>query len=79
MNPRVSVAMATYNGERFLAAQLKSIVAQTRAPLELVICDDGSTDGTVEIAEQFAQRASFTVRIERNADQLGYAENFLKA
>jgi glycosyltransferase involved in cell wall biosynthesis len=71
--------MATYNGERFLSAQLESIAAQTSPPHELVICDDGSTDETLAIAEEFARRAPFKVRIERNAERLGYAENFLKA
>src|ERR1700728_346533 len=46
---RISVAMCTYNGERFLAAQLESIVQQTRLPDELVVCDDASTDQTLSI------------------------------
>lgn len=71
--------MATYNGEKYLRAQLDSIAKQTLLPDELVICDDGSTDGTMDIAEDFARLAPFPVRVERNPDNLGYARNFEKA
>jgi glycosyltransferase involved in cell wall biosynthesis len=50
---KVSVALATYNGERFLAQQLESLAAQTRPPDEIVACDDASTDGTVAILRRF--------------------------
>jgi glycosyltransferase involved in cell wall biosynthesis len=76
---RISIAMATYNGERFLDEQLDSLARQNLLPHELVICDDRSTDRTLVIAESFAQRAPFEVRIVRNERQLGYGENFLKA
>jgi glycosyltransferase involved in cell wall biosynthesis len=68
---RISVAMCTYNGESFLGQQLESIAVQTRLPAELVICDDRSTDSTVEIVRQFARSASFQVRFSVNADNLG--------
>ncbi|MGV0908801.1 glycosyltransferase [Martelella sp. FOR1707] len=73
----ISVALATYNGDRFLREQLESLVGQTLLPAELVVGDDGSTDGTVEILEDFRQRAPFPVRIYRNETNLGYARNFL--
>ena len=76
---RISVAMATFNGERHLAAQLESIAQQTLAPHELVVSDDGSTDSTLEIVEAFERRAPFHVRIERNPTRLGFAANFLTA
>ena len=75
----VSVAMATYNGASFLDAQLASIAAQTRTPDELVVCDDASSDGTVEIIQRFARQAPFEVRLIRNEQRLGYEENFMKA
>ena len=71
--------MATYNGERYLAEQLASIAAQTHAAHELVACDDGSTDGTVAVLEEFARSAPFRVRVVRNERRLGYADNFLTA
>ena len=77
--PNVSIAMATYNGERFLREQLDSTARQTLSPYELVVTDDGSTDGTPGIIEEFAKRAPFQVRLYRNDGRLGYADNFLKA
>jgi glycosyltransferase involved in cell wall biosynthesis len=75
----ISIAMTTYNGERFLEEQLRSLTEQTTLPNELVVCDDGSTDRTPEILAQFAKRASFPVRIVINNHRLGWRENFLKA
>lgn len=76
---KFSVAMATYNGEKFLQEQLDSLATQTYLPHELVITDDGSTDRTLRIAEAFAQSAPFPVYIHRNPEKLGYGDNFLKA
>ncbi len=75
----IAVAMATYNGARFLPAQLASLSAQTRPPAELVACDDGSRDDTPAILDHFARTAPFPVRVERKSQRLGYRGNFLKA
>lgn len=77
--PAVSVAMATYNGERFLQEQLDSLARQTLLPCELVVCDDGSTDGTPGILRRFAANAPFPVRIFHNPSRLGSGFNFLSA
>lgn len=77
--PSVSVAMATFNGARFLPEQLESIVSQSVAPIELIICDDGSSDDTQSIAEEFAARSGFPVQVHVNRSRLGYARNFRKA
>ena len=71
--------MATYNGARYLQAQLDSILAQTLLPNELVVSDDGSTDATLAIVEAFANRAPFAVRLIRNEERLGYGQNFNRA
>jgi glycosyltransferase involved in cell wall biosynthesis len=71
--------MCTFNGRRFLPAQLDSIAAQDRLPDELVICDDGSSDGTAEIAHEFAQRAPFSTRLVVNGKNLGSTKNFEQA
>lgn len=76
---RLSVALCTYNGARFLGAQLDSFVAQSRRPDELVVCDDGSSDGTVELLAAFEARAPFSVRVVRNQTRLGPTKNFEKA
>ena len=79
MTDGVSVALCTYNGGRYLRAQLDSIAAQTLAPHEIVICDDGSDDGTVDVAEAFARAAAFAVRVMRNETRLGVAKNYERA
>jgi glycosyltransferase involved in cell wall biosynthesis len=79
MTKTISIAMGTFNGARFLAEQLDSILAQNRLPDELVVCDDRSSDRTPEILARFAQSAPFAVRIHRNDSQLGWFANFLQA
>ena len=76
---RVSIAMATYTGERYIREQLDSFAAQSRLPDELIICDDGSNDRTVAIVEEFAAAAPFPVTISRNPERLGYSDNFARA
>jgi glycosyltransferase involved in cell wall biosynthesis len=77
--PAISVAMATYNGETYLDEQLDSLAAQTRPPDELVVRDDGSEDGTVDVLHAFARRASFRVEVLAGGPRLGYAQNFMAA
>jgi hypothetical protein len=74
----VSVALATFNGARFLREQLSSYECQTRLPDELVVGDDGSSDETLEIIAEFAKSASFPVRILSRGARLGFADNFLR-
>jgi len=76
---RISVALCTYNGERFLPGQLASIAQQTRLPDELVVCDDRSTDRTLALVREFAASAPFPVRIFENEHNLGFAANFERA
>ncbi|MDO4857784.1 MAG: glycosyltransferase family 2 protein [Thermoguttaceae bacterium] len=72
----ISIALCTYNGERFLQEQLDSLGAQTRLPDEVVVGDDGSADRTMEILEHWAEKVPFPVRIQRNTKGLGPAKNF---
>jgi len=74
---KTSVALCTYNGEKFLARQLDSILSQTRLPDEIVICDDGSRDGTMEILRCYENRG-IPLRICANEENLGFAGNFRK-
>ncbi|MDE2403596.1 MAG: glycosyltransferase [Sphingomonadales bacterium] len=74
-----SIALATYNGERYLPRQLESLAWQTRLPAELVVTDDRSTDRTVAILHDFARTAPFPVRVIVNERNLNYRANFLKA
>jgi glycosyltransferase involved in cell wall biosynthesis len=75
----VSVAMATYNGEQHLRRQLASLAAQSYAPAELVVVDDGSDDETLSIITAFAKDSPFPVRVHRNETRLGYRGNFMRA
>ena len=51
--PLVSVIIPAYNGEAYLAEAVESIRWQNYHPLEIIIVDDGSTDGTAQIATSF--------------------------
>lgn len=75
----VSVAMATYNGQKHIRRQLESLAAQSHPPAELVITDDGSKDDTLSILDDFAKSSSFPVRAYRNESRLGYRANFMRA
>ena len=75
----ISIAMATYNGEKFVSKQLQSLALQHVLPIELVICDDASTDGTLKAVEAFASNAPFPVHVHVNDTRLGYRSNFMKA
>jgi glycosyltransferase involved in cell wall biosynthesis len=75
----ISIAMAVYNGERFISEQLESFSKQTRLPDELVISDNASTDRTVEIVREFAARSPFPVRLFINDRNHGVTKNFERA
>jgi len=80
MSPvKVSVAMAVYNGERFIAEQFDSLARQTRVPDELVVSDDASNDRTVEIVKGFAARAPFPIRLLINDQNVGCTKNYERA
>jgi glycosyltransferase involved in cell wall biosynthesis len=78
----ISVALCTHNGERFVAEQVASILAQTLLPTEIVVSDDASTDGTIRIVERLLATVAPqgpTVRILRNEPALGVLRNFEQA
>ncbi len=75
----ISVAMATFNGARFLGVQLESIVTQSRPPDEIVVCDDGSSDDTGQIVREFSSRTSIPIQFVINEANLGSTRNFEKA
>lgn len=73
---KVSIAMATYNGAKYIIEQLDSLASQTRLPDEVVITDDCSTDNTIHLIENFAKEAPFPIHISKNRENLGYSGNF---
>ena len=56
MNSLVSCVVVAYNSERFIAQALDSILEQTYRPVEIVVADDGSADGTVHVARRYEDR-----------------------
>jgi glycosyltransferase involved in cell wall biosynthesis len=75
--PLVSIALATHNGERYLAQQMDSLLAQDYPNLEIVISDDGSTDGSRNILQSYVDRDE-RLRLLPPAANLGYVENFIR-
>ena len=78
---KISVAMATYNGARYVEEQLESIRVQTMPVDEVRICDDCSSDRTVEVVQTYIREHGLegSWSIEVNSRNLGYASNFMKA
>jgi len=76
-NPLVSVSLGTYNGEKYLAEQLDSILQQTYPNIEIVITDDCSTDATQQILKNYAEKYN-NIKVYFNEKNLGYLRNFEK-
>jgi glycosyltransferase involved in cell wall biosynthesis len=76
---RISVAMCTYNGAEFLAAQLQSIITQSRPPDEIIICDDRSTDDTQKLLKKFATESPVPIKLHLNDQNIGSVKNFERA
>ncbi|WP_231460458.1 MULTISPECIES: glycosyltransferase family 2 protein [unclassified Pedobacter] len=75
-NPKISIAICTYNGALFIREQLKSILDQTYQNLEIIIIDDKSSDETVKICKSYNDSR---IHIFSNEINLGYTKNFEKA
>ena len=77
----VSVCMCTYNGNKYIRGQLLSIYQQTRKPDEVIICDDGSDDGTVSVIEEFIRKRNLEDKwkVIVNSENVGYLRNFYNA
>ena len=72
--PRVTIGLAVYNGENFLAESIDSLLSQSFSDLELVVCDNDSDDRTEEICRSYAARDD-RVRYYRNPDNIGGVRN----
>jgi len=76
--PRVSIGVPVYNGERYLAATLDSLLAQTFDNFEIIVSDNASSDRTAQLALEYAERDS-RVRYTRNPRNLGAGANYRRA
>lgn len=74
-SPLVSVCLPVYNGSRYLAQSIESVLAQTHTNFELLLADDCSTDESAKICLQYAQRDQ-RVKFWRNASNLGLFANY---
>jgi glycosyltransferase involved in cell wall biosynthesis len=76
--PQVSIGLPVYNGEKYLAETLESLLAQSFTAFEIVITDNASTDGTARICQSYQARDS-RIRYFRNPRNIGAAPNFNRA
>lgn len=77
----VAIAVALYNGAKFIEEQLESLRLQTVPADQVVFCDDGSTDGTPDIVQNYIERYALQDKwtVYKNKANLGYAKNFYHA
>lgn len=75
----ISVALCTYNGERYIREQIQSILNQTMRVDEIVVCDDGSKDNTIQVVRELAKNIDVQIRIYENEKSMGVKGNFKKA
>lgn len=73
---KVSVALCSYNGEKYIREQLESILRQTRLPDEIIVCDDRSKDKTAEIAREVLGASGVPYQVIVNEKNLGCGRNF---
>ena len=76
--PLISIAMCTYNGELYLREQIDSLIEQDYPNLEIEIVDDCSTDLTVKIVKEYAEKYSH-IHLHFNEHRLGFRDNFCRA
>ncbi|MEP7356397.1 MAG: glycosyltransferase family A protein, partial [Anaerolineales bacterium] len=58
-SPRITVIVNSYNSRPYIAEALDSVLAQTLAPFELLVMDDGSTDGTADVVRAYGPRVQW--------------------
>lgn len=76
MNPKIEILLATYNGEKYVGEQIDSIINQTYNNWELLIRDDNSKDGTLEILKEYEKKDKRIKIIEDKKGNLGFVKNF---
>lgn len=79
MKPTVTVSIPVYNGEKFILQALKSVVSQTIKVDEIIICDNRSSDQTIENVNKFIkENKDWNIELFINDSNLGYIKNFVK-
>ena len=72
----ISIALCTFNAGNYLTILLDSLLNQTLPPVEIVVCDDGSTDSTKEVLATYKEKHPQLFSLHFNATNLGYIKNF---
>ena len=75
----ISIAVCTYDGEKYIVEQLDSLAGQDYPNLEIVIVDDCSNDNTYALLEQYQQKHNNNIRLYKNTENLGFNKNFERA
>jgi glycosyltransferase involved in cell wall biosynthesis len=78
MNHRIDILLSTFNGANYLREQLDSLLAQSFRDWRIIIRDDGSSDGTLEIVEKYQTRHPGIIEILPTQGNLGYFGSFMK-
>jgi glycosyltransferase involved in cell wall biosynthesis len=73
--PKISVLIHSYNFEKYLRESIESVLAQTLAPFEIIVCDDCSTDDSWKIITEYKQRYPKLIRCYRHEKNLGMTKN----
>ena len=77
MKTKITVAVAVYHGEKYIAEQLESLFRQTRLPDEILIGDDSDDDASFQVIESVREHYSGELRYIRNNPRLGFLRNFI--
>ena len=75
INPKISVIVPVYNVEQYLPRCIDSILSQTFTDFELLLIDDGSTDNSGKICDEYSKKCSFIKTIHKENAGLGFARN----
>ena len=76
---KISVALCTYNGERYLSEQLNSILNQSNPVNQIIICDDASSDNTINIIKEYSKKFPEIISLNINKLNIGTIRNFENA
>jgi glycosyltransferase involved in cell wall biosynthesis len=77
LKPLISIALCTYNGEKYLREQMDSLINQTYSNLEIIVVDDCSSDGTIPLLKEYCRDQR--VKLYQNEKNLGFSKNFEKS
>lgn len=77
MSNKIDILVATYNGEEYISEQLNSLLKQTYQNINIIICDDCSSDDTVTIIREFERKYS-NIIVYENKQNIGYIKNYEK-